>query len=75
MIIICYNSNLDVLKRVFRLLCKDQKPFADFKFKDNEEAELAELVALRYALLDPEWRKLQFIRSRSTVSLNIMIWI
>ena len=28
-----YNSNLDVLKRVFRLLCKDQNPFADFKKK------------------------------------------
>ena len=28
-----YNSNLDVLKRVFRLLCKDQNPFAEFKKK------------------------------------------
>lgn len=28
-----YNSNLDVLKRVFRLLCKDNNPFADFKKK------------------------------------------
>jgi len=28
-----YNSNLDVLRRVFRLLCKDQNPFAEFKKK------------------------------------------
>ena len=28
-----YNSNLDVLKRVFRLLCKDQNPFAEFNKK------------------------------------------
>ena len=28
-----YNSNLDVLKRVFRLLCKEQNPFAEFKKK------------------------------------------
>ena len=28
-----YNTHLDVLKRVFRLLCKDNNPFADFKKK------------------------------------------
>ena len=30
-----YNSNLDVLRRVFRLICKDQNPFADFKKKPS----------------------------------------
>ena len=28
-----YNSNLDILKRVFRLLCKERSPFAEFKKK------------------------------------------
>ncbi len=30
-----YNSNLDVLRRVFRVLCKDQNPFAEFKKKSG----------------------------------------
>ena len=30
-----YNSNLDVLKRVFRLLSKDQNPFSEFKKKSG----------------------------------------
>ena len=30
-----YNSNLDVLRRVFRLICKDQNPFAEFKKKPS----------------------------------------
>ena len=30
-------------------------------FRDNEEAELKNLIYLRHALLDPEWGKLQFM--------------
>lgn len=30
-----YNSGLDVLRRVFRTLCKDRNPFADFKKKTD----------------------------------------
>lgn len=30
-------------------------------FRDNEEAELKNLIDLRHALLDPEWGKLQFM--------------
>ena len=30
-------------------------------FRDNEEAELKNLLDLRLALLDPEWGKLQFM--------------
>ena len=30
-------------------------------FRDNEEAELMNLIYLRHALLDPEWGKLQFM--------------
>ena len=30
-----YNSGLDVLRRVFRALCKDRNPFADFKKKTD----------------------------------------
>ena len=30
-------------------------------FRDNEETELSKLLAMRHALLDPEWGKLQFM--------------
>ena len=30
-------------------------------FRDNEEAELKNLLYMRQALLDPEWGKLQFM--------------
>lgn len=51
-----YNSNLDILKRVFRLLCKDQNPFADFK-KKSGSAEMRQ--AFTTEQLQKIWETLQ----------------
>ena len=33
-------------------------------FQGNEQTELADLIALRHALLDPEWGKMQYVSKK-----------
>ena len=58
-----YNSALDVVRRVFRVLCKDRNPFADFKKKtDTPECRdsftFEQLQQIWDVLKDPNYQML-----------------
>ena len=58
-----YNSNLDILRRVFRLLCKDQSPFDEFRKKPGvtemrQAFSVEQLKQLWITLQSPEFHML-----------------